>query len=70
MGCPNIRLSHDEIDPDKLWRKLVHADNSNCTILAATNGDNQVCQGVVGGHAYSVIGVKELDYENTKVKLV
>ena len=70
MGCPNIPLIHDDIEPDKLWKKLVHADNSNCTILAATNGDSEVCQGVVGGHAYSVIGVNELEYERRKIKLV
>jgi hypothetical protein len=59
MGCPNIPLFHKDIEPDKLWKKLVHADNSNCTILAGTKN-----------HAYSVIGVNELEYEGRKLKLV
>ena len=59
---------------DELWNKLLDAENKNYLMTAGTSGDTyhlpieQV--GLVPGHAYTILGVKELNTGRGKVRLV
>lgn len=72
LGCPNQSLRHEDYKENSsdLWKELVHADSHKYTILCESNGDNEVMAGVIGGHAYSVIGVRTITHQGQEVRLL
>lgn len=52
---------NDELETEKFWNKLKDSDRRNFTILASSQGKGEIesDDGVVSGHAYSVISVHE-----------
>jgi calpain-15 len=66
LGVPSLFVGHDDCDSEKLWQRLKEADRRNFTMIASSQGKDEVqnAQGIVGGHAYSVISVYEVQYHN------
>ena len=65
-GSPYVTHLHNEIENDALWDKLVEADEQNNIITCGTDcsgggayGDEDCMSrdNLVGGHAYTTIGV-------------
>ena len=62
-GAPWSQFEHKNVDVDTLWNALKASDENDDVIQCGTNGSNHFRQGTEGlalGHAYTVIGVKEL----------
>ena len=59
---------------EELWNKLLDAEKKNYLMTAGTSGDTYHLPiervGLVPGHAYTILGVKELNTKNGKVRLV
>jgi hypothetical protein len=69
-GCPTKNLMHDSFkNKDHLWDTILSADKQNfpmCTAAASQMEDNLTHShmkkaGLVDGHAYSLISVKEIE---------
>jgi|LauGreDrversion4_2_1035121.scaffolds.fasta_scaffold212282_1 hypothetical protein len=58
MGVPSLSVNHkDTKDENKFWSRLLEAYLRKFTIIASSRatGEAENDQGVIGGHAYSVI---------------
>jgi calpain-15 len=67
MGVPSKNIFHEDIIKDnaeveKFWNKMKIADRRDFTMMAASHGSGEVenAQGVIGGHAYSLISIHEI----------
>ena len=75
-GAPATQYLHDFIESDYLWRKLKNADRQRyamCTSMGDSSqysgGDRAISNiGLFTGHAYSLIGVYEVELSNGKKK--
>jgi hypothetical protein len=49
-----------------LWQKLKKCDRRNYKMMAASHGQGEVktAQGIISGHAYSFIAVKEFSHND------
>lgn len=54
-------FENDASKVDLYWRRLIWFDRRNFMILGATKGQGEIesDQGIVSGHAYSVIAAEE-----------
>lgn len=75
-GMPSSFLGHKEMMPDDLWKKMTDADKRGDVIQTGTNngpggeGDSDAnSDGLSYGHAYTVLGVKQLDDGTRLVKI-
>jgi len=72
LGCPGDQLFTKDISVDDCWEQLKEADEQNF-LLAAYNANNKFDDGsdngIVPGHAYSLISVHEEDEGLRLVKL-
>lgn len=62
-GVPSESIRHDEIeDLDFFFNMLKVADNRRFTMMAASQGqgENKSDDGVISGHAYSLISIHEI----------
>ena len=57
-------LFHDKIQSDKIWSNIKFADDSNKLICATTIIDKNYTNGLIPGHAYTIIDAKE--FKNDK----
>lgn len=75
LGTPAESLWHgDYVEAgarDQLWAKLKRCDSLSYMMMAASHGqgEEKTAQGVISGHAYSFIGVKELYHNGQLVRL-
>ena len=71
-GAPYETIKHKQISVDDLWERLSLYDGSNAILMAgsADGSDKDTnAEGVVLGHAYTVLGVKKLSNGVRLVKL-
>ena len=73
-GAPWTQLEHKDVDEDTLWNTLKASDENDNVIQCGTMGNNHFMKGGSGlamGHAYTVLGVKELtDADGKAIRLV
>ena len=62
-GKPSDRVANAGLTPDALWTRVNDAVAQQRPIAAATFGNEKKYQnnGLVGGHAYSILGTQEVD---------
>ena len=75
MGVPAEAYLHDDQvdDSDSFFEKLESADRRNFVIMAASNEEKATygpAEGIVTGHAYSLISVHRLNYKGSELKLI
>ena len=74
MGVPAQTVWHDDknISKEKLWRKIMQADQKNFTLMTATPGQGEQDNGlgIVSGHAYSLISAHEVYRNDVPYKLL
>jgi hypothetical protein len=66
-GAPTDEYNHDEIEMDRLWKKIKYADNSKYIVCASLEDQ---CEEFSTGTSCSVIGVSEITVKNKKTKLI
>jgi hypothetical protein len=73
-GVPSESVMHSEIkeDLESFFDLLQMADKRNFTMMAASHGQGEVesADGVISGHAYSLIEIHEFENEGEMVKLL
>ena len=72
-GAPWTQYEHKDVDEDTLWEALKASDKNDDVIQCGTLGNNHSRQdkhGLAYGHAYTVMGVKELKKDGNTIKLV
>jgi len=80
-GCPSELFYHDELkDIDGFWQRILISDKKKFPMCACTSSDNDThvtrrqveTKGLQDGHAYTVIGAKEITLAKdlSKVRLV
>lgn len=75
LGTPAESLWHgdfeDESAKDAFWKKLQRCDAMSYMMMAASHGqgEEKTASGVISGHAYSFIGVRELTHKGQNVRL-
>ena len=73
MGVPSESHQHDEVeDFEKFFDLLQSADKRNFTMMAASHGqgENRNDEGVISGHAYSLISIHEFSHGGKEIKLL
>ena len=73
MGVPSESHNHDEIkNNEEFFSMLEQCDKRNYTMMAASmgEGENQNADGVISGHAYSLISIHEFKHQGKEVKLL
>lgn len=73
MGVPSESFSHATIEStEEFFDMLQSADNRNFTMMAASHGqgENKNADGVISGHAYSMISIHEFTHQGKEVKLL
>lgn len=71
-GGPFEEHDHKDVDADYIWNRLKEHDGSNDILQAGTSGGNDTetsANGIVLGHAYTILGVVELSAGPRLVKL-
>ena len=75
LGTPADSYFHDDfMEPakkDEMWARLKRCDAMKYVMMSASHGQGEVRsqEGVISGHAYSFIGVKEIMHEGQQVRL-
>ena len=72
-GVPSDALRHEEhSDLDEFWKILKSADKRNFTLMAASlgEGEQENPEGIISGHAYSVISLHEFILREKKIRLL
>lgn len=72
LGTPTRSYWHGDITSiDEFWSTLKQCDLKNYEMMAASHGQGEEQQktGVISGHAYSLIAVKEFMHEDKLVRL-
>ena len=66
MGVPGKSVHNDSKTKEQFFDLLMRSDQRNFTMIAASQGqgENRNAQGVVSGHAYSLISIHEVYDEN------
>ena len=65
MGVPSESHNHDEIKSnEEFFTMLEQCDKRNYTMMAASmgEGENQNADGVISGHAYSLISIHKVKH--------
>lgn len=74
MGVPAESFHHDaeSENPEAFYNMLKQADRRNFTMMAASHGqgENRNEEGVISGHAYSLISIHEVKSEGQTVRLL
>ena len=73
MGVPSESFSHGQIENvEDFFDMLQSADARNFTMMAASHGqgENRTDEGVISGHAYSLISIHELQHSGREIKLL
>lgn len=73
MGVPSESIQHDSIEnSEDFFDLLQSADKRNFTMMAASHGagENRNDEGVISGHAYSLISIHELTHQGKEIKLL
>ena len=73
MGVPSESYSHDAIEnTEDFFDMLQSADKRNFTMMAASHGqgENRNDEGVISGHAYSLISIHEFMSKGKEIKLL
>ena len=73
MGVPSESFSHAEIENvEDFFDMLQSADERNFTMMAASHGagENRNDEGVISGHAYSLISIHEFNNKGKEIKLL
>ena len=74
MGVPSESFNHDSEseNPDAFFAMLKQADKRQFTMMAASTGqgEDRNDEGVISGHAYSLISIHEVKSEGKSVKLL
>jgi len=68
-GAPVEYFKHSEYEskPDELWHIIKVADETNCVMCT---GANKEVNGIIPGHAYTLINAFEFTHEGKNVRLV
>lgn len=73
-GVPSESIMHDddEFDLDEFWRTLQNSDKRHFTMMAASHGQGEAenDEGIIAGHAYSIISVAQFEHEGQNVRLL
>ena len=73
VGVPSESRRHDSIeDVDKFFQTLSLADHRDFTMMAASHGQGEITsdEGVVSGHAYSLISIHQFKHKGEMVRLL
>ena len=73
MGVPSESFQHDQIENvEDFFDMLQSADRRNFIMMAASHGqgENRNDEGVISGHAYSLISIHEFKHKGKEVKLL
>ena len=73
MGVPSESFSHSAIEnTEDFFDMLQSADKRNFIMMAASlgQGENKNDEGVISGHAYSLISIHELQHKGKEIKLL
>ena len=76
IGLTSFVVSHDSDkvsnDLDKFWKKILACDKRNFKLTAGSNGqgENRGGNGIISGHAYSVISAFEVNHQGRSHRLV
>lgn len=73
MGVPSESIMHsDQKDVDKFWSILKAADHRKFSMMAASHGQGEVenSEGVISGHAYSLIEIHEIEKDGEEVRIL
>ena len=73
-GAPTEAMD-DQQDTNKLWRFVLNAEKSHWIICCYTQStdirEEQKCIGIIQGHAYTILDVRELrDADNNQIRLL
>lgn len=60
LGCPTYTINSNDVKPDELFDTLMKADLKKEIMVASSRTDIKV-EGLVGGHAYSLISVYQIN---------
>ena len=75
-GLPSFVATHDSDkvanDLEKFWKKILACDKRNFKLTAGSNGqgENRGGNGIISGHAYSVISAFEVNHQGRSHRLV
>lgn len=72
-GVPSKALRHEEHkDLEAFWEILKQADQRKFTLIASSlgEGEEENEDGIISGHAYSVISIHEFSHEGEIIKLL
>ena len=73
MGVPSESFNHGEVTSnEEFFDMLLSADARCFTMMAASHGqgENKNAEGVISGHAYSLISIHEFENKNQQVRLL
>ena len=73
MGVPSESYNHDTVeDPEEFFEMLKSADKRNFTMMAASHGQGESRneEGVISGHAYSLISIHEVKSNGQRARLL
>ena len=73
MGVPAEAYQHDEVeDAEEFFAMLESADHRNFIMMAASHGEgeNRNAEGIISGHAYSLISIHKVQSRGQEVRLL
>ena len=73
MGVPSESFPHAGIESQEdFFEMLQSADRRRFIMMAASHGqgENRNDEGVISGHAYSLISIHEIEHRGKEVKLL
>ena len=73
MGVPSESFCHATVEStEDFYEMLKSADKRNFTMMAASQGqgENKNSEGVISGHAYSLISINEFKHQGKQVRLL
>jgi len=70
-GFASNRLDHKSTEKEELWNALLQSDKNDNIMCASTTNENSISEcGLVTNHAYTLIGVKDENLNNERIRLV
>ena len=72
-GTPSKSYFHNKIEKkDEFFELLLWSDRRRFTMIAASHGqgENRNAEGIISGHAYSLISIHEVTHQGRQIKLV